>query len=277
MREIRLILDAMPVRDGAGVALNRIFGYHNKPAFDPFLMLDDFSNDDPNNYLAGFPMHPHRGIETITYLLEGYAEHEDSLGNKGTIGKGDIQWMTAGSGIIHQEMPKPDSQGRMYGFQLWTNLPASNKMMPPRYQDIKAGQIPTLQAAEGVLLKLICGEYQGVKGPVEDIMIDPQYWDIRLESGTEFVIPTPIEYTAFIYCYEGEVVIKDKLLHKHQVVLFDNGPGIKLHTLDSSAKLLFCCGKALHEPIAWRGPIVMNTPGEIKDAFDELENGTFIR
>lgn len=277
MREIRLILDAMPVRDGAGVALNRIFGYHNKPAFDPFLMLDDFSNDDPNNYLAGFPMHPHRGIETITYLLEGYAEHEDSLGNKGTIGKGDIQWMTAGSGIIHQEMPKPDTQGRMYGFQLWTNLPASHKMMPPRYQDIKAGQIPTLQAAEGVLLKLICGEYQGVKGPVEDIMIDPQYWDIRLESGTEFVIPTPIEYTAFIYCYEGEVVIKDKLLHKHQVVLFDNGPGIKLHTLDSSAKLLFCCGKALHEPIAWRGPIVMNTPGEIKDAFDELENGTFIR
>jgi len=277
MREIRMILDAMPVRDGAGVSLKRIFGYHNKPAFDPFLMLDDFSNDDPQNYLAGFPMHPHRGIETITYLLEGYAEHEDSLGNKGTIGKGEVQWMTAGSGIIHQEMPKPDSQGRMYGFQLWTNLPASHKMMPPRYQDIKAEQIPCIQAAEGVVIKLICGEYMGTRGPVEDIMIDPQYWDLRMDAHAEFIIPTPVEYTAFIYCYHGEVVIKGKQLHKHQIMLFDNGLGIKLHTEESEAKLLFCSGKALREPIAWRGPIVMNTAEEIKNAFDELGNGSFIR
>ncbi|MDD3102996.1 MAG: pirin family protein [Candidatus Cloacimonetes bacterium] len=277
MRKIKLIKTAVPTQDGAGVHLQRVFGYHDTPLFDPFLMMDDFSNDKPENYLPGFPWHPHRGIETINYMLEGSAEHGDSMGNSGVIGKGDVQWMTAGSGIIHQEMPKPDVRGRMYGFQVWANLPAKAKMMAPRYQDIKAKQIPVILDPQGAELRIICGSYLGQKGPVEDIMIDPQYWDIRCEPSRPFSFPTALGHTCFLYLYAGSAQIDGKSIQKHQAVLFDDGESVDLSSGDEGCMLLLLSGKPLHEPISWRGPIVMNTAQEIKQAFRELEDGTFIK
>jgi len=277
MRPIELIKDAVPTLEGAGVNLHRAFGYYDKPRFDPFLMLDDFRNDDPDDYLAGFPWHPHRGIETITYMLEGSAEHGDSLGNRGVIKRGEVQWMTAGSGIIHMEMPKGDRSGRMYGFQLWANLPAAHKMTPPRYRDLRADAMPVVDMEGGVKVKLICGSLMGVSAPVDDIVIKPQYWDVSIPAGIRSVLPAPKGHTCFIYAYEGTAVIDGKEVQNHQVVLFGDGDEISVSAGDQGFKMLFLCAKPLGEPIAWRGPIVMNTREEIQTAFQELENNSFIR
>lgn len=277
MRKIKLIKTAVPTLEGAGVHLQRVFGYHDTPLFDPFLLMDDFRNDNPADYLAGFPWHPHRGIETITYVLEGTAEHGDSLGNSGVIGRGDVQWMTAGSGIIHQEMPKPDTRGRMYGFQVWANLPAANKMMVPRYQDIHAGQIPVITDPQGAEVHLICGSYLGQKGPVQDIMTDPEYWDVRCEPNRKLSFPTTLGHNCFLYCYGGTMEIEGKTIANRHAVLFEDGDSVELTSGSEGCKLLLLSGKPLHEPISWKGPIVMNTSEEIKEAFRELDADTFIK
>lgn len=277
MRAIRQILTAEPVLEGAGVHLHRVFGYYQKPDFDPFLMLDDFRNDDPDKYLPGFPWHPHRGIETITYMHEGSAEHGDSLGNKGTIHAGEVQWMTAGSGIIHQEMPKPDASGRMYGFQLWTNLPASEKMCKPRYQDIKASDITINRSIPGLEVKVICGQFGDTKGPVEDIYANPQYWDVTLDANSSAELPAPMGTTCFIYIYKGIALLGTQKAGNRQLVLFEDGNGISLRAGEGGLSFLYLNGKPLNEPISWRGPIVMNTPEEIRQAFKDLETGDFIK
>lgn len=276
MRKIRLIKTAKPTLEGAGVHLQRAFGFGDERLFDPFLMLDDFRNDDTRNYIAGFPWHPHRGIETITYMLEGSAEHGDSMGNSGVINKGDVQWMTAGRGIIHQEMPKPNKLGRMYGFQLWANLPAAQKMMKPRYQDIQAAQIPMVKTDSGAEIKLICGSFQDVQGPAQDIVINPQYWDVFIPAETELELPTTPTHTCFIYAYEGDAMIGEQRVVNRQVVLFEDGDSILLKAGPSGFRMLFLCGKPLKESISWRGPIVMNTREEIQKAFEDLDAGKFI-
>ncbi len=277
MRRIKLIRTAIPILEGAGVHLQRAFGYSETPLFDPFLMLDDFRNDEPEKYLPGFPWHPHRGIETITYMLAGSAEHGDNLGNSGTIHKGEVQWMTAGSGIIHQEMPKPDSTGKMYGFQLWANLPAAQKMMNPRYRDIRTSDIPLVKTQEGAEIKIICGEFGNVRGSVNDIVIDPQYWDVTIPENKHIVLPTPEGHNCFIYCYGGEAIIDGQKIGNRQTVLFEEGESISIQALSEGFKFLFLCGKPLNEPISWKGPIVMNTKEEIKTAFRDLSEGTFIK
>ncbi len=277
LRKIKNIRNAEPTMEGAGVHLKRVFGYYQHPDYDPFLMMDDFRNDDPKKYLAGFPWHPHRGIETITYMLEGFAEHGDSLGNSGTIHKGEVQWMTAGSGIIHQEMPKPDPKGRMYGFQLWTNLPAKDKMCTPRYRDLRADDMPVVHTKEGAKVRIIGGDFHGVKGPVGDLYAKPQYWDVELPPNTDLELPAPRGYTCFIYVYEGTVLTDGQMIENTQIVLYEDGDEILLKTKDHSCRFLFLCGEPLHEPISWRGPIVMNTPEEIRLAYQELEKGTFIK
>lgn len=277
MRKIRLIKNARPSIDGAGVHLFRAFGFGDERLFDPFLMLDDFRNDDTRNYLPGFPWHPHRGIETITYMLEGSAEHSDSMGNSGVIGKGDVQWMTAGKGVIHQEMPKPNSLGRMYGFQLWTNLPKTKKMMPPRYRDIKAADIPLVKTASGAVVKVICGTYEGVNGPTRDIIIEPQYWDVYVPPSTQLVLPAPSGETCFLYAYEGEASIGEQPVRNRQTALLDDGDEVEINASGAGFRMLFLRGKPLNESISWRGSIVMNTREEIETAFRELEKGTFLK
>lgn len=277
MRRVRLIKNAKPTLEGAGVRLHRAFGFGDERVFDPFLMLDDFRNDDTRDYIAGFPWHPHRGIETITYMLEGSVEHADSLGNQGVISKGDVQWMTAGKGIIHQEMPKPNPIGRMYGFQLWANLPARQKMMNPRYRDIKAEQIPLVKSSGGFEARIICGSLDGVTGPAQDIMIDPQYWDVFIPAGATATLPTAIGHTCFIYAYEGEAQIGGHRVGNRQTVLFDDGPEIEAQAGSDGFRMLFLCGRPLREAIVWKGSIVMNTREEIQKAFMELDKGTFIK
>lgn len=277
MRKIRLIKDAKPSVDGAGVRLHRAVGFGDERLFDPFLMLDDFRNDDPKDYLAGFPWHPHRGIETITYMLQGSAEHSDSMGNSGVIGKGDVQWMTAGSGIIHQEMPKPNETGKMYGFQLWTNLPAKQKMMPPRYRDIKAEDIPGVKTASGAEVKVICGSFEGVTGSARDIVIEPQYWDVYIPPNVEVIFPAPGGETCFLYCYEGEADIDGQLVRNRQTVLLEDGDGVAIKASGEGFRMLFLRGKPLNEQISWRGSIVMNTREEIQATYRELQEGTFLR
>lgn len=277
MRKIKLIKEPMEVLEGAGVHLKRVFGYHDTPLFDPFLMLDDFRNDSPDRYLPGFPWHPHRGIETITYMLAGSAEHGDSIGNSGVIGKGDVQWMTAGSGIIHQEMPKPDAQGRMHGFQLWTNLPASHKMMPPRYRDIHDADIPRVNIKATATIKIICGSYMDTSGPAQDIVTAPQYWDVSVLPGQSITLPAPAGHTCFVYCHAGSGSSDGKALHNRLLALYDDGDEISISASAEGISFLYLCGKPLGEPISWRGPIVMNTADEIRQAFHELNEGTFIK
>ncbi len=277
MRKIRLTKNARPIIEGAGVHLQRAFGFGDERLFDPFLLLDDFRNDDTRNYLAGFPWHPHRGIETITYMLEGSAEHSDSLGNSGVIHKGEVQWMTAGKGIIHQEMPKPNPIGRMYGFQLWTNLPATRKMMQPRYRDFKAEEIPLVTTASGAEVKVICGSFQGSVGPARDIITAPQYWDVYIPPETELVLPAPSGETCFLYAYEGEAKIGEQQIRNRQIALLDDGDEVALTASAAGFRMLFLRGKPLNESISWRGSIVMNTREEIQAAFRELEKGTFLK
>jgi redox-sensitive bicupin YhaK (pirin superfamily) len=297
-RKIKKIFKSRPTIEGAGVHLKRAFGYSQVPQFDPFLMLDDFHTSNPDEYLAGFPWHPHRGIETITYVLEGLVEHGDSMGNKGAIAAGDVQWMTAGSGIIHQEMPKLSPTGTMWGFQFWANLPASRKMMPPRYRDIKADEIPAVTLANGVEVKVVAGEVAGVRGPVQDIVIEPEMLDITVPAGTVFSHPLPQGHTVFAYVLSGEGYFDERrdayayemvgqgwsdierrcICQPETVILFEHGGDeIVVTTTDIPVRFLLVSGKPLNEPVAWYGPIVMNTQDELKVAFEEYNDGTFIK
>jgi len=296
-RKIERILISQPTLEGAGVHLRRGFGFREAPMFDPFLMFDDFRQDDPAKFLPGFPWHPHRGIETITYMIRGTAEHGDSMGNRGVIGPGDVQWMTAGSGVIHQEMPKGGRDGRMGGFQLWANLPAAQKMMDPRYRDVNAADIPEAALPGGVTAKVICGAVGKFRGPVRDIVIDPEYIDVAMPPRAEFVHPTKPGHTVIAYVFEGEGCFSDEpglstydiepasyfdlerrpCLGDTSVILFGDGERVKATTADSPVRFLLMSGRPLGEPVAWRGPIVMNTQEELQTAFREYRAGTFVK
>jgi redox-sensitive bicupin YhaK (pirin superfamily) len=279
-RKVSTVSASKPTLEGAGVRLRRAFGFGDTASTDPFLLLDDFRSDRPDDYLAGFPWHPHRGIETITYMLEGTVEHGDSMGNKGTIGPGDTQWMTAGSGIIHQEMPQPGPDGRMGGFQLWANLPASHKMMDPRYRDIRSADVPLVEAPGGARIRVICGEVKGVRGPVRDVVIEPEYLDISLPAGSAYEHPTTPGHIVFAYVFEGVAAFgsgKATPVEQEHLAIFTDGDSVVISAVDGPARLLLVSGKPLREPVAWRGPIVMNTQAELRVAFEEYENGTFIK
>jgi len=276
-RVVRRVTKNTPTIEGAGVHLKRVFGFSEVEAYDPFLLLDDFRSDSPEHYLQGFPWHPHRGIETITYILQGSVEHKDSLGNAGVIGPGDVQWMTAGSGIIHQEMPKGDAQGKMGGFQLWANLPAKAKMMEPRYRDVQSSQIPVLSFPNGVTTRIVAGGLEGVAGPVEDVVIHPEYLDVTVPPETEFLHPTRAGHNVLVYLFEGEARFGTHQVTEGHLVLFHDGEELALQTHRNSVRFLLISGSVLREPIAWYGPIVMNTREELQEAFDDYQRGTFIR
>jgi redox-sensitive bicupin YhaK (pirin superfamily) len=297
LRPVKKIIQAKPTLEGAGVHLRRAFGFGATSEFDPFLLLDDFRNDVPEEYLAGFPWHPHRGIETITYVLAGSVEHGDSMGNKGSITAGDIQWMTAGSGIIHQEMPKGDGAGRMHGFQLWANLPSSLKMMPPRYQEVKSGEIPELTDDDGTSVRIVCGNFWGKAGPVVGIASDPVYLDITIPPGKKKVLPVATTSSAFAYVFAGSGKFRNASgpravptedagpagaapgadAENRSLILFDSGDEVAVQSSDEGLRFLLVSGKPLEEPVAWYGPIVMNTQEELQEAFQDLERGTFLR
>jgi quercetin 2,3-dioxygenase len=286
IRPVRRIVPSTPTREGAGVHLRRAFGFSNPTDFDPFLLLDDFRNDVPADYQAGFPWHPHRGIETITYVLAGTVEHADSLGNRGAIAAGDVQWMTAGRGIVHQEMPKGDPDGRMHGFQLWANLPASLKMTAPRYQEMKATDIPTVTEDDGTQARIICGSFWGTRGPIDGIAADPMYLDVSVPPGRHRALPVETTRNAFAYVFAGSGVFgnasepssvrTDGEAANRALVLFDRGDEVTVQAGESGIRFLLVSGEPLGEPVAWRGPIVMNTNEQLRQAFDELERGTFL-
>ena len=297
VRPIKRLLEAQPTVEGAGVRLRRAFGFGETGEFDPFLLFDDFRNDRPDDYLAGFPWHPHRGIETITYILAGSVDHADSLGNHGSLGSGDVQWMTAGSGIIHQEMPHGDPAGRMHGFQLWSNLPASLKMTAPRYQDVPATAIPTVTDDDGTSVRIICGSFWGATGPVEGIAADPQYLDVSVPPGHRRHLPIASSRQAFAYVFAGSGTFAHASIPREvtteglgkalgvtrgevqnrSLVLFDSGDEIAVQAGERGIRFLLVTGKPIREPIAWHGPIVMNTREEIQQAFAEYKAGTFLR
>ncbi len=297
LRKIKKILKSKPTIEGAGVHLKRAFGYYHVPQFDPFLMLDDFRSNNPDYYLPGFPWHPHRGIETITYVLDGDVEHGDSMGNKGIISSGDVQWMTAGSGIIHQEMPKGNKKGRMSGFQLWANLPAKQKMMDPRYRDVKQNTIPEVKLKDGTTIKIICGKVDDIEGPVKNIVINPEYLDVSVPAKTMFIHKVKPGHAVFAYVFEGEGYFdkgkdsfayevegenyfdfkRECLITEGSLVLYGDGNEVCVTTKDKSVRFLLISGKPLKEPVAWYGPIVMNTQEELKVAFEEYNNGTFVK
>ena len=297
VRPVKSLSKSKPTMEGAGVHLRRAFGFGNTSDFDPFLLFDDFRGDRPQDYMAGFPWHPPRGIETITYVLAGTVEHADSLGHKGVIGAGDVQWMTAGSGIIHQEMPKGDPEGRMHGFQLWANLPASLKMTKPRYQEFKAAEIPIVAEDDGTEVRLICGSYGGKKGPVEDVVAEPTYLDVTVVPGKRKTLPVEITRHAFAYVFAGDgrfcnasaplVVptesegwadqVPPTSVENRMLVLFDRGDEVTVEAGQQGVRFLLVSGKPLSEPVAWYGPIVMNTQEQLRQAFEELERGTFLK
>ena len=298
IRPVKSIVTSKPTIEGAGVKLNRAFGFGNTSEFDPFLLLDDFRNDRPDDYRAGFPWHPHRGIETITYVLAGSVEHGDSLGNRGNLEAGDVQWMTAGSGILHQEMPQGDAAGRMHGFQLWANLPSALKMTAPRYQDVKAAAIPEIVDDDGTRVRVVCGDFWGRRGPIEGVAADPRYLDIWVPPGKRKTIPVELERHAFAYVFEGagsfraasqpfgvltektdgatETQVRERTGNR-SLVLFDSGDEVTVQAGDEGIRFLLVSGKPIEEPVAWHGPIVMNTQAELQQAFSELRSGTFIR
>jgi redox-sensitive bicupin YhaK (pirin superfamily) len=282
VRPVKRVLKSRPTLEGAGVRLKRAFTYQQVPELDPFLLLDEFGSADPQDYIKGFPWHPHRGIETITYMLSGEAEHEDSMGNQGVIGPGDVQWMTAGSGIIHQEMPKHNPNGPLRGFQLWANLPASQKMMDPRYQDVQAKQIPQVTLENGVTVRVICGEVNGVRGPVRDIVIDPQYLDVQVPASVTFDHAVKEGYTVFAYVVEGSANFnatdaKATVIDVGNLVIYGDGDTVSVVAGHAGVRFLLLVGKPLREPVAWYGPIVMNTQEELRTAFDEYQRGTFLK
>src|SRR6202521_878954 len=298
IRPVKRVIESKPTMEGAGVKLRRAFGFGETAEFDPFLLLDDFRNDRPADYQAGFPWHPHRGIETITYVLAGSVEHADSLGNKGKMTGGDVQWMTAGSGILHQEMPKGDTRGRMHGFQLWANLPSSLKMTAPRYQDIKAGEVPEVTDDDGTRVRIVCGDFWGKRGPVEGVAADPRYLDVWVPSGKRKTLPVELERHAFAYVFEGsgsfrsasqpfgvltekevdgnEALVRESTGNR-SLALFDSGDEVTVQAGDEGMRFLLVSGKPIEEPVAWYGPIVMNTQAELQKAVSELRNGTFIK
>jgi len=278
IRAVQQLFHSQPTVEGAGVKLKRAFGSSQLPRFDPFLLLDDFHSDTPNDYLAGFPMHPHRGIETITYLLQGRVLHKDSMGHSGVIEAGGVQWMTAGGGIIHEEMPQV-SKPALWGFQLWANLPASHKMMAPRYREIRSEQIPSVSPADGVTIGIICGRVNGIDGPVREIVIDPEYLDVTLAPERGYDHPVKAGHRVFSYLLEGEARFGgpgDKAIGAETVALFGDGDTVRIVTGTSAARLLLISGKPIGEPIAWGGPIVMNTREELARAFEEYRDGTFL-
>ena len=297
VRPVRRIVRATPHLEGAGVKLQRGFGFGDTAEFDPFLLFDDFRNDSPEDYLAGFPWHPHRGIETITYVLAGNVAHGDSLGNRGNLGAGDVQWMTAGSGIMHQEMPQGDAQGRMHGFQLWANLPSSLKMTAPRYQDIAATDIPEVVDDDGTRVRVIVGDFWGKKGPVEGVAADPQYLDVSVPPGRRKRLALDTSRHAFAYVFAGSGAFRDasqphgvlteavdgtdavtrERTGNRSLVLFDSGDEVVVQAGDEGIRFLLVSGKPIEEPVAWYGPIVMNTKTELQQALTELRNGTFIK
>ena len=311
LRPVRRIVESRPTLEGAGVRLRRAFGFGATHDFDPFLLLDDFRNENPEDYLAGFPWHPHRGIETITYVLAGTVNHGDSLGNSGSLGAGDVQWMTAGSGILHQEMPKGDPDGRMHGFQLWANLPASLKMTAPRYQDITAEAIPEVTDDDGTKVRVICGEFWGRRGPVEGVAADPRYLDMWVPAGRRRTLPVEAARHAFAYVFDGAGSFRDASAPlaplteqvgrpaspapdrrgaierppapvrdetgNRSLVLFGGGDEITVQAGERGIRFLLVSGRPIEEPVAWYGPIVMNTPEELRRAYAELEAGTFIK
>ena len=296
-RQIKKVWKSKPTLEGAGVHLRRVFGNSEVPLLDPFLLLDDFRNTDPHQYIKGFPWHPHRGIETITYVLRGDVEHGDSMGNKGVITSGDMQWMTAGNGIIHQEMPQGDQDGVMEGFQLWANLPKSHKMMDPRYRDIKSSQVPEVATKSGAKVKVICGTVEAKQGPVRDIVTEPEYLDVVVPAFSEFVHKTTRGHTVFAYVIQGKGVFcnernpfaydvegvnyfdieRDSYIRDGMAVLFDDGDQVKVEAQGEPVRFLLISGKPIGEPVAWYGPIVMNTEEELKTAFEEYRDGTFIK
>jgi redox-sensitive bicupin YhaK (pirin superfamily) len=284
--------------EGAGVKLHRAFGFGDTGEFDPFLLFDDFRNERPDDYRAGFPWHPHRGIETITYVLAGTVDHGDSLGNQGSLGAGDVQWMTAGSGILHQEMPQGDRLGRMHGFQLWANLPAAHKMTAPRYQDVPSVEIPEIIDNDGVCVRIICGEFWGKSGPVEGVAADPRYLDVSVPAGRRKTLPVETDRHAFAYVFEGSGTFRDasepfgvltekeidnqEILVREQtgnrsLVLFDSGDEVTVVAGQEGIRFLLVSGKPIEEPVAWHGPIVMNTRAELQQAITDLRDGTFIK
>jgi redox-sensitive bicupin YhaK (pirin superfamily) len=297
LRATREILEAKPTIEGAGVHLRRAFGFGKTKDFDPFLLFDDFRGDKPEDYIAGFPWHPHRGIETITYVLAGEVAHGDSLGNKGRMLAGDLQWMTAGSGILHQEMPKGDERGRMHGFQLWANLPASLKMTEPRYQDIPSAEIPEVTEDDGTHVRIISGEFWGKRGPVEGVAADPQYVDVSVPPGKKRRLKVEVTRNAFAYVFAGAGTFRDASdpqavlteqaqnpnaeatydATNHSLVLFDRGDEIVVQAGPEGIRFLLVSGKPLEEPVAWYGPIVMNTQQELRTAMNELQTGKFIK
>jgi len=297
IRPVRRISQARPAIEGAGVKLQRAFGFGNTSEFDPFLLFDDFRNERPEDYLAGFPWHPHRGIETITYVLAGNVAHGDSLGNTGSLGAGDVQWMTAGRGILHQEMPQGDANGRMHGFQLWANLPAALKMTEPRYQDITTDGIPEVTDDDGTRVRVIIGDFWGKRGPVEGIAADPRYLDVWVPPGRRKTLPVETANSAFAYVFEGSGTFRDASgpqavatertdgssaiemspAGDRSLVLFDRGDEVTVQAGDHGIRFLLVSGKPLQEPVAWYGPIVMNTEAELQQAYDELRLGTFIK
>jgi len=297
LRPVKHLSKSKPTIEGAGVHLRRAFGFGNTTDFDPFLLLDDFRNDAPEEYRAGFPWHPHRGIETITYVLAGTVEHGDSMGNRGVIGAGDIQWMTAGSGIVHQEMPKGDTAGRMHGFQLWANLPASLKMTGPRYQEVKATDIPEVTDDDGTQVRVVCGKFWGATGPVDGIAADPIYLDVSIPAGRTKTLPVETSHHSFAYVFsgggkfgnasgplpvrtetEGSAAAKPPSeADNRSLVLFDRGDEVMIRAGEEGIRFLLVSGKPLEEPVAWSGPIVMNTQEQLREAFTELERGTFLK
>ncbi|MDZ4171955.1 MAG: pirin family protein [Methanobacteriaceae archaeon] len=275
LRKVVDIIEPAYVQEGAGVLLRRSIATPRLDYLDPFLLFDHFGSDDPRDYLAGFPMHPHRGIETVTYMLGGNINHKDSLGNQGTIGKRDVQWMTSGSGIMHEEMPQKPETGKMEGFQLWVNLPARLKMTSPRYQEVKAADIPEVEH-KGVRVKVIAGEYEGVKGPVNEIYADPEYLDVYIPSGGEFKQFITPGHNAFIYLYEGKGMFSGKEVSSTRLLVLGGGDHIQVESKEDM-RFLLISGKPLNEPIARHGPFVMNTREEIMEALDDLTKGTFVK
>lgn len=296
IRPVKQIVRSRPTREGAGVNLRRAFGFGNTTDFDPFLLLDDFRNERPEDYLAGFPWHPHRGIETITYVLAGDVEHGDSMGNRGVISAGDVQWMTAGRGIIHQEMPRGDPDGRMHGFQLWANLPAALKMTAPRYQEVKAPDIPLVTEDDGTAVRIVCGRFWGRKGPVDGIAADPVYLDVAVPPGVRRTLPVETARNAFAYVFAGSgkfgrasgpIAAPTERVgpaaapaageaDNRALVLFDSGDEVTVQAGEEGIRFLLVSGEPLREPVAWHGPIVMNTQEQLRQAFAELDGGTFL-
>jgi redox-sensitive bicupin YhaK (pirin superfamily) len=295
IRPVKRIVDARPAIEGAGVKLRRAFGFGDTTEFDPFLLFDDFRNDRPADYLAGFPWHPHRGIETITYVLAGSVDHGDSLGNRGTLGAGDVQWMTAGSGIMHQEMPQGDPNGRMHGFQLWANLPSALKMTKPRYQDIAARDIPEIVDDDGTAVRVVVGDFWGKVGPVEGVAADPRYLDVFVPPLKRKTLPVNSAHNSFAYVFEGDGTFRnaskpfgvltekddDTIIREpvgdRSLVVFDSGDEITVQAGEKGIRFLLVSGKPIEEPVAWYGPIVMNTREELQQAVADLQQGTFIK